>query len=86
MQSTSKPVSVTDTGSDTEVSEKTVSLFDSLRILELRLETGGEQNNFGGSTWIGLEGNQSLCLPQERREMELGEQDCQEHTPQREDS
>ncbi len=33
---------VTDTGSDTEVSENTVSLFDSLRILELRLETGGE--------------------------------------------
>ncbi len=81
MQSTSKPVSVTDTGSDTEVSENTVSLFDSLRILE----PGGEQNNFGGSTWIGLEGNQSLCLPQERREMEPGKQDCQEHTPQRED-
>ncbi len=33
-----------------------------------------------------LEGNQSLCIPQERREMEPGEQDCQEHTPQREDS
>ncbi len=34
--------SVTDTGSDTEVSENTVSLFEDLRILELRLETGGE--------------------------------------------
>ncbi len=33
-----------------------------------------------------LEGNQSLCIPQERREMEPGEQDFQEHTPQQEDS
>ncbi len=35
-------LSETDTGSDTEVSENTVRLFDSLRILELRLETEGE--------------------------------------------
>ncbi len=34
--------SVTVTGSDTEVSEDSVNLFDSLRILELRLETEGE--------------------------------------------
>ncbi len=30
------------TGSDTEVSDNTVSLFDRLRIYELSLETGGE--------------------------------------------
>ncbi len=33
---------VTVTGSDTEVSDNTVSLFDRLRIYELSLETGGE--------------------------------------------
>ncbi len=41
-------VPVTVTGSDTEVSDNTMSLFDRLRIYELSMETGGELNHFGG--------------------------------------
>ncbi len=39
---------VTVTGSDTEVSDNTMSLFDRLMIYELSMETGGELNHFGG--------------------------------------